>query len=115
MDESRFNVTSYFQRPLIWRELGTRFHSSNITERDRYGGPGVIVWGGIMLNGRTELYVFDRGSVTGDGYCKELMLPRMRLFQGAIGPYSHTGQLIFGSYWKVKISLEWIGQQSLLV
>lgn len=39
-----------------------------------------------MLNGRTELHVFDRGSVTGDRYCKELLLPHVRLFRGAIGP-----------------------------
>ncbi|KFM67707.1 Transposable element Tc3 transposase, partial [Stegodyphus mimosarum] len=39
-----------------------------------------------MLNGRTELHVFDRGSVTGDRYCEELLLPHVRLFRGAIGP-----------------------------
>ena len=39
-----------------------------------------------MLNGRTELHVFDRGSVTGDRYCEEVLLPYVRLFRGAIGP-----------------------------
>ena len=38
-----------------------------------------------MLNGRTELHVFDRGSVTGDRYCQEVILPHVRLFRGAIG------------------------------
>lgn len=38
-----------------------------------------------MLNGRTELHVFDRGSVTGDRYCEEVLLPHVRLFRGAIG------------------------------
>ncbi|GFV04645.1 transposable element Tcb2 transposase [Trichonephila clavipes] len=32
-------------------EIGTRFYTSNIKERHHYGGPGVLVWGGIMLNG----------------------------------------------------------------
>ncbi|GFS57006.1 hypothetical protein TNCV_4238051 [Trichonephila clavipes] len=41
-------------------------HPSNTTERDCCGGPGVVVWGGIMLNSRTELHAFDKGSVTGE-------------------------------------------------
>ncbi|GFS53531.1 transposable element Tcb2 transposase [Trichonephila clavipes] len=39
-----------------------------------------------MLNGRTELRIFDRASVTGDRYCEEVLLPHVRLFRGAIGP-----------------------------
>ncbi|GFS83752.1 hypothetical protein TNCV_610881 [Trichonephila clavipes] len=30
----------------------------NSAERDRYGGPGVVVWEGIILNGWTELHAF---------------------------------------------------------
>ncbi|GFX45495.1 transposable element Tc1 transposase [Trichonephila clavipes] len=39
-----------------------------------------------MLNGRTELHIFDRGSVIGDRYCEEVLLLHVRLFRGAIGP-----------------------------
>ncbi|GFX81643.1 transposable element Tcb2 transposase [Trichonephila clavipes] len=39
-----------------------------------------------MLNGRTELHIFDRGSVFGDQYCEEVLLPHVRLFRAAIGP-----------------------------
>ncbi|GFW97409.1 transposable element Tcb2 transposase [Trichonephila clavipes] len=39
-----------------------------------------------MLNGQTELHIFDRGSVIGDRYCEEVLLPHVRLFRGAIGP-----------------------------
>ncbi|GFU88813.1 transposable element Tc1 transposase [Trichonephila clavipes] len=39
-----------------------------------------------MLNGRTEIHIPDRGSVTGDSYCEEVLLPHVRLFRGAIGP-----------------------------
>ncbi|GFT85402.1 transposable element Tcb2 transposase [Trichonephila clavipes] len=80
MDGSRFSTRSDSQRVLIWREIGTRFYTSNIKERHHYGCPGVLVWGGIMLNGRTELHIFDRGSVTGDRYCEEVLLPHVRLF-----------------------------------
>ncbi|GFW22663.1 uncharacterized protein TNCV_2764751 [Trichonephila clavipes] len=74
MNESCFSATSDSQRQLMWREVGTQFHSSNIKERDRYGGPDVIVWGGILLNGWTELHIFDRGSETKDCCCKEVIL-----------------------------------------
>ncbi|GFV46009.1 transposable element Tcb2 transposase [Trichonephila clavipes] len=50
-DESWFSKRSDSQRVLIWREIGTRFYTSNIKGRHHYGGPGVLVWGGIMLNG----------------------------------------------------------------
>ncbi|GFU32337.1 transposable element Tcb2 transposase [Trichonephila clavipes] len=50
-DESRFSTRSDSQRVLIWREIETPFYCSNIKERHRYGGPGVLVWRGIMLKG----------------------------------------------------------------
>ncbi|GFU23955.1 transposable element Tc3 transposase [Trichonephila clavipes] len=85
-DESRFSTRSDSQRVLTWREIRTRLYTSNVKERHHYGGPGVLVWGGIMLNGRTELHIFDRGSVIRDHYCEEVLLPHVRLFRGAIGP-----------------------------
>ncbi|GFX37147.1 transposable element Tcb1 transposase [Trichonephila clavipes] len=84
-DESRFSLSSDSHRILIWRERGSRNHPSNIIERDRYGGRGVLVWGGIMLASRTDLHIFDAGSVNGTRYCNEILLPYVRLFRGAMG------------------------------
>ncbi|GFW66206.1 transposable element Tc1 transposase [Trichonephila clavipes] len=42
-DESRFGLSSDSHRILIKRERGSRNHPSNIIERDRYGGRGVLV------------------------------------------------------------------------
>ncbi|GFY24552.1 transposable element Tcb2 transposase [Trichonephila clavipes] len=84
-DESRFSLSSDSHRILIWRERGSRNHPSNIIERDRYGGRGVLVWGGIMLGSRTDLHIFDAGSVNGTCYCNEILLPYVRLFRGAMG------------------------------
>ncbi|GFY18726.1 transposable element Tcb2 transposase [Trichonephila clavipes] len=84
-DESRFNLSSDSHRILIWRERGSRNHPSNIIERDRYGGRGVLVWEGIMLGSRTDLHMFDAGSVNGTRYCNEILLPYVRLFRGAMG------------------------------
>ncbi|GFW86538.1 transposable element Tcb2 transposase [Trichonephila clavipes] len=84
-DESRFSLNSHSHRILIWRERGSRNHPSNIIERDRYGGRGVLVWGGIMLSSRTDLHIFDAGSVNETRYCNEILLPYVRLFRGAMG------------------------------
>ncbi|GFW47694.1 transposable element Tcb2 transposase [Trichonephila clavipes] len=84
-DESRFSLSSDSHRILIWSERGSRNHPSNIIERDRYGGRGVLVWGGIMLGSRTDLHIFDAGSVNGTRYCNEILLPYVRLFRGAMG------------------------------
>ncbi|GFV75984.1 transposable element Tcb2 transposase [Trichonephila clavipes] len=84
-DESRFSLSSDFHRILIWRERGSRNHPSNIIERDRYGGRGVLVWGGLMLGSRTDLHIFDAGAVNGTRYCNEILLPYVRLFRGAMG------------------------------
>ncbi|GFV41955.1 transposable element Tc1 transposase [Trichonephila clavipes] len=85
-DEIRFSTRSDSQHDLIWREIGIRFYPSNIKERHRYGGTGVLLWGGTMLNVQTELHIFDRGFVTGDCYYEEVLFPHVRLFRGAIGP-----------------------------
>ncbi|GFW79327.1 transposable element Tc1 transposase [Trichonephila clavipes] len=79
------SLSSDSHRILIWRERGSRNHPSNIIENDRYGGRGVLVWGGIMLGSRTDLHIFDAGSVNGTRYCNEILLPYVRLFRGAMG------------------------------
>ncbi|GFV60776.1 transposable element Tcb2 transposase [Trichonephila clavipes] len=84
-DESRLSLSSDSHRILIWRERGSRNHPSDIIERDRYGGRGVLVWGGIMLGRRTDLHIFDAGSVNGTRYCNEILLPYVLLFRGAMG------------------------------
>ncbi|GFV71556.1 transposable element Tcb2 transposase [Trichonephila clavipes] len=84
-DESRFSLSSDSHRILIWRERGSRNHPSNIIERDRYGGRGVLVWGGIMLGSRIDLHFFDAGSINGTRCCNEILLPYVRLFRGAMG------------------------------
>ncbi|GFW83189.1 transposable element Tcb2 transposase [Trichonephila clavipes] len=38
-----------------------------------------------MLGSRTDLHIFDAGSVNGTRYCNEILLPYVRLFKGAMG------------------------------
>ncbi|GFS69340.1 transposable element Tc3 transposase [Trichonephila clavipes] len=38
-----------------------------------------------MLGSRTDLHIFDAGSVNGTRYCNEILLPYVHLFRGAMG------------------------------
>ncbi|GFX31015.1 transposable element Tcb1 transposase [Trichonephila clavipes] len=83
-DESRLGVTSYSGHQLLWRERRTRYAQKNC-EHNRYG-QGVMLWTGIMHNGRTPLHIFERGSVTSQRYCTEIILDHVRTFKGAVSP-----------------------------
>ncbi|GFX90201.1 transposable element Tcb2 transposase [Trichonephila clavipes] len=84
-DESRFSLSSDCRRQLIWRESGTAYRPENIQEKDRYPTCSIMVWGGIMINGRTRLHVVANGTMTGQRYIDEVLLPHVRLFRGAVG------------------------------
>ncbi|GFV57827.1 transposable element Tcb2 transposase [Trichonephila clavipes] len=84
-DESRFSLSSDCRRQLIWRESGTAHRPENIQEKDRYPTCSIVVWAGIMINGRTRLHVVANGTMTGQRYIDEVLLPHVRLFRGAVG------------------------------
>ncbi|GFW65644.1 transposable element Tcb2 transposase [Trichonephila clavipes] len=84
-DESRFSLSSDCRRQLIWRESGTAYRPENIQEKDRYPTCSIMVWAGIMINGRTRLHVVANGTMTGQRYIDEVLLPHVRLFRGADG------------------------------
>ncbi|GFW51406.1 transposable element Tcb1 transposase [Trichonephila clavipes] len=84
-DESRFSLSSDCRRQLIWRESGTAYRPENIQEKDRYPTCSIMVWAGIMINSRTRLHVVANGTMTGQRYIDEVLLPHVRLFRGAVG------------------------------
>ncbi|GFW49261.1 transposable element Tcb2 transposase [Trichonephila clavipes] len=84
-DESRFSLSSDCRRQLIWSESGTAYRSENIQEKNRYPTCSIIVWAGIMINGLTRLHVVANGTMTGQRYIDEVLLPHVRLFRGAVG------------------------------
>ncbi|GFT55826.1 hypothetical protein TNCV_1215381 [Trichonephila clavipes] len=56
-----------------------------LQEKDRYPTYSIMVWAGIMINGRTRLHVVANGTMTGQRYIDEVLLPHVRLFRGAVG------------------------------
>ncbi|GFW17273.1 transcription initiation factor TFIID subunit 1-like [Trichonephila clavipes] len=84
-DESRFSLSSDCRRQLIWRESGTAYRPENIQKKDRYPTCSIMVRAGIMINGRTRLHVVANGTMTGQRYIDEVLLPHVRLFRRAVG------------------------------
>ncbi|GFX01238.1 transposable element Tcb1 transposase [Trichonephila clavipes] len=84
-EESRFSLSSDCRRQLNWRESGTAYRPEIIQEKDRYPTCSIMVWAGIMINGRTRLHVVANGTMTGQRYIDEVLLPHVRLFRGAVG------------------------------
>ncbi|GFY16449.1 transposable element Tcb2 transposase [Trichonephila clavipes] len=84
-DESRFSLSSDCRRQLIWRESGTAYRPENIQEKDRYPTCSIMVWAGIIIIGRTRLHVVANGTMTGQRYIDEVLLPHVHLFRGAVG------------------------------
>ncbi|GFW61583.1 transposable element Tcb2 transposase [Trichonephila clavipes] len=85
-DESRISLSSDCRRQLIWRESGTAYRPENIQEKDRYLTTcSIMVRAGIMINGRTRLHVVANGTMTGQRYIDEVLLPHVSLFRGAVG------------------------------
>ncbi|GBN21523.1 hypothetical protein AVEN_74959-1 [Araneus ventricosus] len=83
-DESRFSLQSDSRRTFIWRAPGTRYHQENTIERQRYGGAGWLVCGGIILGSRTDLHV-QSVTMTGHIYRDVILEQHVRLFRGAMG------------------------------
>ncbi|GFW02407.1 transposable element Tc1 transposase [Trichonephila clavipes] len=84
-NESRFSLSSDCIRQLIWRERGTAYRPENIQEKDRYPTCSIMVWASIMINDRTRLHVVANGTMMGQRYIDEVLLPHVRLFRGAVG------------------------------
>ncbi|GFV14757.1 transposable element Tcb2 transposase [Trichonephila clavipes] len=84
-DESRFSLSSDCRRQLIWRDSGTAYRPENIQEKDRYPTFSIMVWAGIMINGRSRLHGVANGTMTGKRYIDEVLLPHFPLFRGDVG------------------------------
>ncbi|GFW69687.1 transposable element Tcb2 transposase [Trichonephila clavipes] len=86
-DESRFSVHPDNKRIFIWRDRGSRNNPAFVHESVRFGGGGVLVHGGIYIDGRTDLYIIRDGSLTARRYRDEILRPIVVPYAAAIGDY----------------------------
>ncbi|GFU27891.1 transposable element Tcb2 transposase [Trichonephila clavipes] len=83
--ESRFSVHPDNRRIFIWRDLGSRDNPAFVHESVRFGGGGVLVYGGISIDGRTDLYIIRDGPLTARRYRDESLRPIVVPYAAAIG------------------------------
>ena len=84
-DESRFCLDFTDRRQLVWRIHIDRFDELNAAEHDRYGKSSVMVWQGINVNGKTDLYAIENGTLTTLRYCNEIRNQFVRPYAGSLG------------------------------
>ena len=72
-DESRFCLDFTDRRQLVWRMPKERFDDLNVAEHDRYGKGSVMVWAGISVNGKTDLYAIKNGTLSSLRHCNEIL------------------------------------------
>ncbi|KAI4883986.1 hypothetical protein NFI96_003363 [Prochilodus magdalenae] len=70
----------------LWRRRGECYAACNIIQHDWFGGGSVMVWGGISLEGRTDFYRLDNGTLTAIRHQDEMLGPVVRPYAGAVGP-----------------------------
>ncbi|GFV66949.1 transposable element Tcb2 transposase [Trichonephila clavipes] len=110
-------VGLYARRPL--RDRGSRNNPAFVHESVRFCGGGVLVYGGICIDGRTYLYIIRDGPLTARGYRDEILRPIVVPYAAAIGDdfiLMEAGHIVLTS-WRIsfsrKESYEWNGQRVL--
>ncbi|GFV95614.1 transposable element Tcb2 transposase [Trichonephila clavipes] len=84
-DESHFSVHPDNRRIFIWRDRCSRNNPAFVHESVRFGGGGVLVYGGISIDGRTDLYIIRDGPLTARRYRDEILRPIVVPYAAAIG------------------------------
>ncbi|GFV35169.1 transposable element Tcb2 transposase [Trichonephila clavipes] len=73
------------ERIFIWRDRGSRNNPAFVHISVRFGGEGVLVYGGISIDGRTDLYIILDGPLTARRYRDEILRPIVVPYAAAIG------------------------------
>ncbi|GFV76575.1 transposable element Tcb2 transposase [Trichonephila clavipes] len=83
--ESLFSVHTNKRRIFIWRECRSSNNPASVHESVRFGGEGVLVYGSISIDGRTDLYIIRDGTLTARRYSDEILRPIVVPYAAAIG------------------------------
>ena len=78
-DESKFNLKFSDGRGRIYRRRRERFADDCVKETDRFGGGGVMVWGGISHVGKVNLKIVV-GNLNDIRYRDEILAPNVLPF-----------------------------------
>ncbi|GFX06554.1 transposable element Tcb2 transposase [Trichonephila clavipes] len=82
---SRFSAHPDNRRIFIWRDRGSRNNPALMHESVRFGCGGVLVYGGISIDGCTDLYIIRDGPLTARQYRDEILRPIVVPYAAAMG------------------------------
>ncbi|GFX81236.1 transposable element Tcb2 transposase [Trichonephila clavipes] len=120
---SCFSVHPDNRRTFIWRDRCSRNNPAFVHESVKFGGGGVLVYGGISIDGRTDLYIIRDGPLTARRYRDEILRPIVVIYAAAIGDafilmVITAGHIVL-TWWRItfsrKESYEWNGQRVLQI
>ncbi|GFW13568.1 amphiphysin [Trichonephila clavipes] len=75
------------ERIFIWSDRGSGNKPAFVHESVRFGGGGALVYGGISIDGCTDLYIIRDGPLTARRYRDEILRPIVVLYAAEIGDY----------------------------
>ncbi|GFU39678.1 transposable element Tcb2 transposase [Trichonephila clavipes] len=84
-DESHFSVHPDNRRIFIWRDRCSRNNPAFVLESVRFCGGGVLVYGGISIDERIDLYIIRDGPLTARRYRDEILRPIVVPYAAVIG------------------------------
>lgn len=84
-DESRYCLYGNDRRRRVWRRRGERFTQRFMQENRAFGGGSVMVWGGISINGRTELVLVPPPGLNAQRYVDEILRPHVLPVRRRVG------------------------------
>ncbi|GFU95115.1 transposable element Tcb2 transposase [Trichonephila clavipes] len=76
-------VSLYARRPT--RDRGSKNNPAFVHESVRFGGGGVLVYGGISIDGHTDPYIIRDGPLTACRYRNEILRPIVVPYAATIG------------------------------
>lgn len=82
-DETRVNLYKSDGRILVWRGQGERYFEENMAAQEAFGGGGVTVWGGVIVDQKTDLFISHQsinGEIYRDRCIRPLVAPLARNF-----------------------------------
>ncbi|GFT21491.1 transposable element Tcb2 transposase [Trichonephila clavipes] len=83
--QATFRYLYHSSTTATWRDRGSRINPAFVLESVRFGGCGVLAYGGISIDGPTDLYIIRDGPLTARRYRDEILRPIVVPYAAAIG------------------------------
>lgn len=84
-DESRFSLRSPDGRHRVWRRQGERYSSDTVVQHENFWGGSVMVWAGISLEAKTDLFILQERTLNANNYIRDILADYVVPFAPFIG------------------------------